>query len=89
MGLENLGVKVNEKKHIIVDDGFQTSVPGVYAIGDVIHRGAMLAHKVCWHPPHSRPSPPSGEHKPRRTNHTHINPDGTNTPVTPILSTSW
>ena len=30
----------------IVDDHFQTNVPGVYAIGDVIHRGPMLAHKA-------------------------------------------
>ena len=30
---------------IEVDGGLQTSVPGVYAIGDVI-KGAMLAHKA-------------------------------------------
>lgn len=29
---------------IVVDEHFQTSVPGVYAIGDVIHGGIQLAH---------------------------------------------
>ena len=29
----------------MVDDGFATNVPGIYAIGDVI-RGPMLAHKA-------------------------------------------
>ena len=35
LGLEQIGVKV-EKAHIPVDSNFQTNVPGVYAIGDVI-----------------------------------------------------
>ena len=35
LGLEQIGVKV-EKAHIPVDGNFQTNVPGVYAIGDVI-----------------------------------------------------
>jgi len=35
LGLEQIGVKV-EKAHIPVDANFQTNVPGVYAIGDVI-----------------------------------------------------
>ena len=35
LGLEALGVKI-EKGHIPVDSNFQTSVPGIYAIGDVI-----------------------------------------------------
>jgi len=30
---------------VVVDDHLQTSVPGIYAIGDVI-KGAMLAHKA-------------------------------------------
>ena len=45
LGLEAAGVKVDAKGRIEVDDHFQTSVPGIYAIGDVI-RGAMLAHKA-------------------------------------------
>lgn len=32
------------ERGIVVDEHFQTSVPGVYAIGDVIHGGVQLAH---------------------------------------------
>ena len=44
LGLENLGVAM-ERGVIQVDDNFQTSVPGLYAIGDCIP-GPMLAHKA-------------------------------------------
>ena len=44
LGLENIGIRT-EKGSIPVNDHLETSVPGVYAIGDVI-RGAMLAHKA-------------------------------------------
>lgn len=39
------GVTLDERGFIYVDDHCTTSVPGVYAIGDVV-RGAMLAHKA-------------------------------------------
>ncbi|MBU3058538.1 FAD-dependent oxidoreductase, partial [Pseudomonas indica] len=39
------GVDLDERGFIYVDDYCATSVPGVYAIGDVV-RGAMLAHKA-------------------------------------------
>jgi dihydrolipoyl dehydrogenase len=45
LGLEALGVKLEEKGRIAVDESFQTSAPRIYAIGDVI-RGPMLAHKA-------------------------------------------
>lgn len=45
LGLETVGVRLDEKGRIEVDEHFRTSAPGVYAIGDVI-RGAMLAHKA-------------------------------------------
>ncbi len=45
LGLENIGVKTDEKGKIEVNEKLETSVPGVYAIGDVI-KGAMLAHKA-------------------------------------------
>merc|ERR1711988_2024339 len=45
LGLENVGVKVNQRGQVEVDDHFATNVPGIYAIGDVV-RGAMLAHKA-------------------------------------------
>ena len=45
LGLEKIGIEVNKQGQIPVDEHLQTSVPGVYAIGDVV-RGAMLAHKA-------------------------------------------
>ncbi|SDS43378.1 dihydrolipoyl dehydrogenase [Pseudomonas oryzae] len=39
------GVTLDERGFIFVDDQCATSVPGVYAIGDVV-RGPMLAHKA-------------------------------------------
>jgi dihydrolipoamide dehydrogenase len=45
LGLDALGVASDPQGRVIVDDGFATNVPGIYAIGDVI-RGAMLAHKA-------------------------------------------
>ena len=39
------GVDMDERGFIFVNDQCATSVPGVYAIGDVV-RGAMLAHKA-------------------------------------------
>lgn len=45
LGLENVGLTVNNRGQIDVNDHLQTSVPNIYAIGDVI-RGAMLAHKA-------------------------------------------
>ncbi|WP_263142956.1 FAD-dependent oxidoreductase, partial [Pseudomonas sp. RIT-PI-AD] len=39
------GVNLDERGYIFVDDHCETSVPGVYAIGDVV-RGLMLAHKA-------------------------------------------
>jgi dihydrolipoamide dehydrogenase len=45
LGLEVAGVLVDNKGRIKVDDGFATSVKGIYAIGDVI-AGPMLAHKA-------------------------------------------
>lgn len=45
LGLENAGLNTDEKGRIPVNDNLETSVPGIYAIGDVV-RGAMLAHKA-------------------------------------------
>lgn len=42
IGLEETGI-ATERGKIIVDDYYQTSVPGYYAIGDVVH-GPALAH---------------------------------------------
>ncbi|MBY0272557.1 MAG: dihydrolipoyl dehydrogenase [Alphaproteobacteria bacterium] len=45
LGLEKIGVALNEKGFIVVNERYETSVSGVYAIGDVIP-GPMLAHKA-------------------------------------------
>jgi dihydrolipoamide dehydrogenase len=45
LGLAEAGVRIDEKGRVQVDARFQTSLPGVYAIGDVID-GPMLAHKA-------------------------------------------
>lgn len=45
LGLDKAGVKMSDRGRIVVDGRFQTSVPGIYAIGDVID-GPMLAHKA-------------------------------------------
>ncbi len=45
LGLDAIGVALDKKGRIEVDERFQTSVAGIYAIGDAI-RGPMLAHKA-------------------------------------------
>jgi dihydrolipoamide dehydrogenase len=45
LGAREAGLAMDEKGRITVDEHYQTSVPGVFAIGDVI-RGPMLAHKA-------------------------------------------
>lgn len=45
LGLESVGIELDEKGHIPVDERFATSADGVFAVGDVI-RGPMLAHKA-------------------------------------------
>jgi dihydrolipoamide dehydrogenase len=42
IGLEKAGVKTDKGK-VVVDDYYLTSVPGIYAIGDIVH-GPALAH---------------------------------------------
>ncbi|MFI5134637.1 MAG: dihydrolipoyl dehydrogenase [Chitinophagales bacterium] len=44
LGMENIGI-TPEKGRIPVNENLETSVKGIYAIGDVI-RGVMLAHKA-------------------------------------------
>ncbi|MEZ5360913.1 MAG: dihydrolipoyl dehydrogenase [Bryobacterales bacterium] len=45
LGLDAVGIETDKRGCIPVNDHFETSVPGLYAIGDVI-RGPMLAHKA-------------------------------------------
>ena len=45
LGLEELGVQLDNRGRVITDDHYKTNVDGIYAIGDVI-AGPMLAHKA-------------------------------------------
>lgn len=45
LGLDKLGISLDDRGRIPVNADFQTSVSSIYAIGDVIE-GAMLAHKA-------------------------------------------
>jgi len=45
LDLDKVGVKLTDRGRIAVQDHWQTSVPGIYSIGDVID-GPMLAHKA-------------------------------------------
>jgi len=45
LGLAEVGVQLDQRKRVVVNDHFQTNVKGIYAIGDVI-AGPMLAHKA-------------------------------------------
>ncbi|EJD74184.1 dihydrolipoyl dehydrogenase [Loa loa] len=45
LGIENVGIKLDSKGRVPVSERFQTSVPSIFAVGDVI-AGPMLAHKA-------------------------------------------
>jgi dihydrolipoamide dehydrogenase len=45
LGLNEIGVKLDERGRVVVDPYYATSIPGIWAIGDVI-AGPMLAHKA-------------------------------------------
>ncbi|NQY75104.1 MAG: dihydrolipoyl dehydrogenase, partial [Candidatus Margulisbacteria bacterium] len=45
LGLDTIGLNTDERGRVAINETFQTSIPHIYAIGDVI-KGAMLAHKA-------------------------------------------
>jgi dihydrolipoamide dehydrogenase len=45
LALDKAGLTANERGQVEVNEHLQTSVPNIYALGDVV-RGAMLAHKA-------------------------------------------
>ena len=45
LNAEVVGLKLDERGAIVVDDDCKTNLPGVWAVGDVV-RGPMLAHKA-------------------------------------------
>ena len=45
LGAAGVGLQIDERGAIVVDDDCRTNLPGVWAVGDVV-RGPMLAHKA-------------------------------------------
>ncbi|MCF1436112.1 dihydrolipoyl dehydrogenase [Agrobacterium vitis] len=45
LGLEDVGVALDNRGRVEIDNHFKTNVAGIYAIGDVV-KGPMLAHKA-------------------------------------------
>jgi len=45
LNVEAVGLQLDERGAIVVDDDCRTNLPGVWAVGDVV-RGPMLAHKA-------------------------------------------
>ncbi len=45
LGLENVGIAMDDRGRVDINEHFETNVTGIYAIGDVV-KGAMLAHKA-------------------------------------------
>ncbi len=45
LNLEGLGIKTDNRGVVQIDDHFRTSIPNIYAVGDLV-RGPMLAHKA-------------------------------------------
>ncbi|WP_128331006.1 dihydrolipoyl dehydrogenase [Apibacter sp. HY039] len=45
LGLDNVGIEMDERGRVKVNSHLQTNIPNIYAIGDVV-QGAMLAHKA-------------------------------------------
>ena len=45
LGLDKLGIALDAQGRVAIDEHFQTNIPGIYAIGDLV-RGPMLAHKA-------------------------------------------
>ncbi|NBX96056.1 MAG: dihydrolipoyl dehydrogenase, partial [Betaproteobacteria bacterium] len=45
LNVQAVGLKLDERGAIVVDDECRTNLPGVWAVGDVV-RGPMLAHKA-------------------------------------------
>ena len=44
--IKKIGLKINKNNKIEVNEKFETSIKNIYAIGDVIDKGPMLAHKA-------------------------------------------
>ncbi|WP_198430851.1 FAD-dependent oxidoreductase, partial [Rhodococcus rhodochrous] len=47
LGVRDIGMKLTDRGYIVVDKQGQTSIPNVYAIGDIVE-GPALAHKASY-----------------------------------------
>ncbi|QQE76261.1 dihydrolipoyl dehydrogenase [Brevibacillus composti] len=47
LGLRDIGMKLTDRGYVVVDKKGQTSIPNVYAIGDIVE-GPALAHKASY-----------------------------------------
>jgi len=45
LGLERVGVELDKQGAVVVDSQYQSSIKGIFAVGDVV-KGPMLAHKA-------------------------------------------
>ena len=45
LGLENVGVEVDERGRVVIDSEYRTKIPHIRCVGDVTF-GPMLAHKA-------------------------------------------
>ena len=45
LGLDKVGIALDKRGFVVVDDQLRTNKPNIYAIGDLV-RGPMLAHKA-------------------------------------------
>ena len=45
-GISELGIKLDKQNKIQINNKFKTSIKNIYAIGDVVNKGSMLAHKA-------------------------------------------
>lgn len=45
LGLDTIGVALDEQGRVVIDGKYQSSVPGIFAVGDIV-AGPMLAHKA-------------------------------------------
>lgn len=46
-GLENVGVELDARGRVVVNERLQTNVPNIYAIGDITNKGPAVAHKAA------------------------------------------
>jgi dihydrolipoamide dehydrogenase len=47
LGLEEVGVRTDERGYVTVDERLETNVPGIYAVGD-LNGGLLLAHVASY-----------------------------------------